>query len=190
LTLSLQLSCEQGLEILDSDEETDTYQGLESGNDSDEEMGGDVASSMPSKTDWQDANVESRIVCENTRLTRQFVVDQIEYLSEIPWVWPVPTVAIAHVLDLRDPKFRVVENKLASATPSHMLASASEQPMDTSPSLFAPFMVLDSGFEPNLAQQSLNLPNGILRSIGMDLGLMDILDDFLPRHPGPPDEFA
>ena len=49
--------------------------------------------------------------------------------------------------------------------------------METSPSLFSPFMVLSIGSEPNLAQQSLG-PNGVLRSMDMNLGSMDILDDF------------
>jgi hypothetical protein len=62
--------------------------------------------------------------------------------------------------------------------------------METSSSLFAPFTVLSVRSEPNLAQQSLDLPNGVLRSMDMDLGSMDILDDFLRKHLGPPNEFA
>ena len=77
-----------------------------------------------------------------------------------------------------------------SSTMLEMPALTSEQPMETSPSLFAPFMVLSVGSEPNLAQQSLDLPNSVLRSMDMNLGSMDILDDFLHKHTGPPNEFA
>ena len=47
------------------------------------------------------------------------------------------------------------------------------------------FMVLSVRSEPNLSQQSLNLSNGILCSMNIELGWMDILDYFLHKHPGP-----
>ena len=65
------------------------------------------------------------------------------------------------------------------------VTDTSEQPMETSPSLF-----VSVGSEPNLAQQLLDLNNGVFCSMDMNLGSTDILDDFLHKHTGPPNEFA
>jgi hypothetical protein len=94
------------LEILDSDEEMDVD------GETDREQILDVSEGFgprPLQTDWQDDNVTSRVVCENTKLTRQLEVERIEYLTEIPSIWPVPRAATAYVLDLRDSKFDVTE---------------------------------------------------------------------------------
>jgi len=93
------------LEILDSDEEMDVDGEDNGGYISD----GDGIASMPLQMDWQDDDMTSRIVCEKTKLTRQLEVERIEYLTEIPSIWPVPRVATAYVLDLRDAKFHVSE---------------------------------------------------------------------------------
>lgn len=77
------------LEILDSDEEMDA----ESQMGGSSELGLNVDEgtvSEPLQTDWQDPNVESRIVYEKTKITRQLEVDRIEYLTEIPSAWPIP----------------------------------------------------------------------------------------------------
>jgi hypothetical protein len=67
-----------------------------------------LGSSSSAVTDWWDPNVRSRVVEKRTRVTRQFTAERLEYLTEIPSVWPVPRVATAYILDLRDPKFDVV----------------------------------------------------------------------------------
>jgi hypothetical protein len=115
------------LEILDSDEEMDVDREDNGGYISDD----DGIASMPLQTDWQDDDVTSRMVCEKTKLTRQLEVERIEYLTEIPSVWPVPRVATAYVLDLRDAKFHVsekgkiltadalIKNKVRPALTSH-----------------------------------------------------------------------
>jgi hypothetical protein len=94
------------LEILDSDEEMDEARATDGELSSNIDEGTEFAM-LP--TDWQDQNVQSHLVCEKTRLTRQLEVERVKYLSEIPSVWPVPRVATAYVLDLRDLKSCIVE---------------------------------------------------------------------------------
>lgn len=96
------------LEILDSDDKMDIDG--DTGSTGVVDMVDVQVPSMPPATDWQDPTIESQVVSERTKLTRQLEVERIEYLSELPSVWPIPTVPTVYVVNLRDPKFHIVEN--------------------------------------------------------------------------------
>ncbi|KAJ6543436.1 hypothetical protein DFH09DRAFT_1282498 [Mycena vulgaris] len=52
-------------------------------------------------------------------------VEQIEYLSELPTLWPVPRVRTAFVLDLSDPKFKIPDEN-GSLIPVDVLVSGQD----------------------------------------------------------------
>ncbi|KAF7371564.1 hypothetical protein MVEN_00011700 [Mycena venus] len=52
-------------------------------------------------------------------------VEQIEYLSELPTLWPVPRVRTAFVLDLSDPKFNILDEN-GSFIPVDVLVSGQD----------------------------------------------------------------
>lgn len=58
-----------------------------------------------SDTVWTDSNITSHRIDEVLQVTSGLQVDRVEYLSEIPNVWPVPQVSTAFIVDLRDSKF-------------------------------------------------------------------------------------
>ncbi|KAL0948752.1 hypothetical protein HGRIS_008885 [Hohenbuehelia grisea] len=60
---------------------------------------------IPSTTVWMDPGLASDVCEESTKITREVTVDRVEYLSEIPSVWPVFRTKTAVVVDLRDSKF-------------------------------------------------------------------------------------
>ena len=58
-----------------------------------------------SDTVWTDSDIISYRIDEVLQVTLGLQVNRVEYLSEIPNVWPVPQVSTAFIVDLRDSKF-------------------------------------------------------------------------------------
>jgi hypothetical protein len=58
-----------------------------------------------SDTVWTDSDITSYRIDEVLQVTMGLQVDRVEYLSEIPNVWPVPQVSTAFIVDLRSSKF-------------------------------------------------------------------------------------
>lgn len=61
-----------------------------------------------SDTEWCDDKIKSRVISCDTQITTKLTVQRVEYLTEIPWVWPIPRIPTAFLLDLRDPKFNIM----------------------------------------------------------------------------------
>ena len=53
-----------------------------------------------SNTVWTDSDITSHRIDEVLQVTLGLQVDRVEYLSEIPNVWPVPQVPTAFIVDL------------------------------------------------------------------------------------------
>ncbi|KAJ6624124.1 hypothetical protein B0H10DRAFT_2325962 [Mycena sp. CBHHK59/15] len=77
--------------------------------DSDDFDGGAL---QKSDTVWLDPHVSSmvRIVNMSFISDARTHVERMEYLTEIPSVWPIPRVSTVYVVDLSDPKFNLVDN--------------------------------------------------------------------------------
>ncbi|KAJ6619092.1 hypothetical protein B0H10DRAFT_2371246 [Mycena sp. CBHHK59/15] len=77
--------------------------------DSDDLDGGAL---QKSDTLWLDPHVSSMVRVISTSFTSDAHthVERMEYLTELPSMWPVPRVATAYVVDLSDPKFNLVDN--------------------------------------------------------------------------------
>jgi len=119
-TRTLQEKGKEVLEILSSDDEidmgdssdwqTEFSQGEGDIDDIDMESDDEFVEPKTSETDWQDPKVTSKLIAGWTRVTRQMKVEHVEYLTEIPSLWPVPRQAVAYVVDLCDTKFDVFVN--------------------------------------------------------------------------------
>ena len=72
-----------------------------------------------SGTIWTDSDVTSYAVDGFFLVTKEVRVDRVEYLSNIPCVWPIPKVQTAFILDLRDDAKYLVRKKVGGngATP-------------------------------------------------------------------------
>ena len=72
-----------------------------------------------SGTIWTDSNVTSYGVDGIFLVTKEVRVDRVEYLSNIPCVWPIPKVQTAFILDLQDDAKYLVRKKAGGngATP-------------------------------------------------------------------------
>lgn len=91
--------------------ETDSsYRAMSEGGLDVEELEDD-SEEMGVPTDWNDPEVLSRIIYNGKLMpvTRQLAVEGVEILDCIPSLWPIPRVPTAFIVDLRDPKFRLVE---------------------------------------------------------------------------------
>jgi hypothetical protein len=55
-----------------------------------------------SGTIWTDSNVTSFAMEGAFQVTKEVRVDRVEYLTDIPCVWPIPRISTAFILDLRD----------------------------------------------------------------------------------------
>ena len=75
----------------------------------------------PSDTDWQDSNITSLVIDGKVRITSSVTVDQIEYLTVIPSLWPIPRISTAFVLDLCDSKFLIFDKKGKLLTPDALI---------------------------------------------------------------------
>ncbi|KAJ6609978.1 hypothetical protein B0H10DRAFT_1954167 [Mycena sp. CBHHK59/15] len=54
---------------------------------------------------WEDPEISLSVLIGDFEITKEVYVQRIEYLSDIPSIWPVPCIATAFVVDLKDPKF-------------------------------------------------------------------------------------
>jgi hypothetical protein len=72
-----------------------------------------------SDTIWTDSKVTSYAVDGTFLVTKEVRVDRVEYLSNIPCIWPIPKIQTAFILDLRDDARYLVRKKAGgnSATP-------------------------------------------------------------------------
>ena len=91
------------IKILSSDEEMDSVSVF---SDFQSDMGPESLGGMDSDsdeesatiaTDWLDPVITSRVVSGEMQITRQRRVKHVEYLDEIPSLWPVPRNAVAYV---------------------------------------------------------------------------------------------
>ncbi|KAJ7782537.1 hypothetical protein DFH07DRAFT_1010922 [Mycena maculata] len=72
----------------------------------------DVGSGLQkSDTIWQDAQISSQVRIGPIRITKEVTVQRLEYLSEIPSIYPIPKIPTGFVLDLNDPKFEIKDKK-------------------------------------------------------------------------------
>ncbi|KAF7304584.1 hypothetical protein HMN09_00861500 [Mycena chlorophos] len=63
-----------------------------------------------SDTLWAD-DIVSYVLIGRFQVTSKETVERVEYLRELPSLWPIPKVRTAFVLDLRDPKFEIRDPK-------------------------------------------------------------------------------
>ncbi|KAF7317391.1 hypothetical protein HMN09_00475400 [Mycena chlorophos] len=63
-----------------------------------------------SDTLWAD-DIVSYVLIGPFQVTSKETVERVEYLRELPSLWPIPKVRTAFVLDLRDPKFAIRDPK-------------------------------------------------------------------------------
>jgi hypothetical protein len=76
-----------------------------------------------SGTIWTDSDLTSFALEGPFQVTKELRVDRVEYLTDIPNVWPIPKLPTAFILDLRDDKKYLVrkkpgDNDLRVRTPS------------------------------------------------------------------------
>ncbi|KAJ6579311.1 hypothetical protein B0H10DRAFT_1962985 [Mycena sp. CBHHK59/15] len=79
----------------------------DSDDDSEPETG---AGLQKSDTIWQDEQISSFVHINQFRVTKDVTVQRVEYLSEIPSIWPIPETPTAFVVNLQDPKFEITDN--------------------------------------------------------------------------------
>jgi hypothetical protein len=102
------------IEIISSDDERMSDEDALGSADEDALGSGDKVANtplIPVPTYWLDPNIVSRVAEEHIKITTQFSADRVEYLSELPLVWPIFRQPTAVVLDLSDPKFNIVDKK-------------------------------------------------------------------------------
>lgn len=64
-----------------------------------------------SGTIWTDSDLTSFAVEGAFQVTKELRVDRVEYLTDIPNVWPIPKLPTAFILDLRDNRKYLVGKK-------------------------------------------------------------------------------
>ncbi|KAG6824629.1 hypothetical protein H0H92_006258 [Tricholoma furcatifolium] len=64
---------------------------------------------LPSDTVWDDPDLTSTFIAQEIRITASLTVQRLEYLTEIPSLWPIPHIPTAFILDLRHPKFQIFD---------------------------------------------------------------------------------
>lgn len=75
-----------------------------------------------STTVWTDSDLISHAIEKRFKVTKELQVDRVEYLNEIPSVWPVLKEATAFIVDLRDPKFAVFKDgETVPVTPDFLI---------------------------------------------------------------------
>lgn len=75
-----------------------------------------------SETIWHDSNgLTSRIIKKKLQITSNVEVDKLEYLSELPSMYPIPRDRTAYLVDLRDPKFMIYDTKGKLYTPDALM---------------------------------------------------------------------
>lgn len=78
-----------------------------------------------SGTIWTDSNSVSFVVEGAFQVTKEVRVERVEYLTDIPCVWPIPRIQTAFILDLRDDAKYLVRkesgNNVTPVTPDFLL---------------------------------------------------------------------
>jgi len=78
-----------------------------------------------SGTIWTDSDVTSFAVEGTFQVTKEVRVDRVEYLTDIPSVWPIPKLQSAFILDLQDDAKYLVHKKpgrvATPATPDFLI---------------------------------------------------------------------
>jgi hypothetical protein len=64
-----------------------------------------------SGTVWTDSDITSFVIEGDLQVTAELWVKRVEYLSEIPYIFPIPKVATAFIVDLQDEKFLVPKSE-------------------------------------------------------------------------------
>ena len=67
-----------------------------------------------SGTIWTDSDVTSLAVEGAFHVTKELQVDRVEYLTDIPSIWPIPKIPTAFILDLRDDRKYLLHKKPGS----------------------------------------------------------------------------
>ena len=64
-----------------------------------------------SGTVWTDSVITSFVIEGDLQVTAELWVKRVEYISEIPYIFPIPKVATAFIVDLQDEKFLVPKSE-------------------------------------------------------------------------------
>src|SRR5277367_2143501 len=64
-----------------------------------------------SQTAWTDSDITSFVIEGDLQVTAELWVKRVEYLSEIPYIFPIPKVATAFIIDLQDKKFLIPKSE-------------------------------------------------------------------------------
>ena len=64
-----------------------------------------------SGTVWTDSVITSFVIEGDLQVTAELWIKHVEYLSEIPYIFPIPKVATAFIVDLQDEKFFVPKSE-------------------------------------------------------------------------------
>lgn len=67
-----------------------------------------------SGTVWTDSDLTSFALEGAFQVTKELRVDRVEYLTDIPNVWPIPKIPTSFILDLRDDEKYLVHKKPGS----------------------------------------------------------------------------
>ncbi|KAJ6456874.1 hypothetical protein C8R45DRAFT_1184944 [Mycena sanguinolenta] len=69
---------------------------------------------------WLDRNLSSRVSIGELQVTAELIVQRVEYLTDLPSLYPIPETPTAFVVDLQDPKFNILK-KGALCTPDALI---------------------------------------------------------------------
>ncbi|KAJ6503975.1 hypothetical protein C8R45DRAFT_575169 [Mycena sanguinolenta] len=69
---------------------------------------------------WLDRNLSSRVSIGELQVTAELIVQRVEYLTDLPSLYPIPETPTAFVVDLQDPKFNIFK-KGALCTPDALI---------------------------------------------------------------------
>jgi hypothetical protein len=64
-----------------------------------------------SQTVWTDSEMTTFVIEGDLQVTAELWVKRVEYLSEIPYVFPIPKVATAFIVDLHHEKFLIPKSE-------------------------------------------------------------------------------
>ena len=64
-----------------------------------------------SETVWTDSEITSFVIEGKLQVTAELWVKRVEYLSEIPYAFPIPKVPTAFIVDLQDEKFLIPKSE-------------------------------------------------------------------------------
>lgn len=64
-----------------------------------------------SQTAWTDSEITSFVIEGDHQVTAELWVKRLEYLSEIPYIFPIPKIPTAFIIDLRDEKFFIPKSE-------------------------------------------------------------------------------